>query len=123
MTAERLGLAARLGMAWRAPAASWRLEWSVAPSEGRIAAVAFGVAACLTLGRLAAGADGAPGGQESLSFASATILVGLSFGVLGLYLVAALMNLAARACGGQGGWAATRLALFWSGLALSLIHI
>ncbi len=105
--------------AYRAPATSYEREKSLGLTERRLIAYAFGASLFLTLGRvmaetvrpeLAAGADRIP-------WFAATILIGFSFGVLALYAIAALIRIISRLFGGAGGWAETRLALFWSGLA------
>lgn len=112
-------LAARVAGAYRAPGTSFLTEKALGLSERRLIAIGFGATLFLTLGRvmaetirpeLAIGADRIPW------FAS-TVLIGFSFVLLGLYGVAALVRIVCRIFGGRGGWAETRLALFWSGLA------
>ena len=117
--AEHASLAARVVGAYRAPAASYDREKSYGLTERRLIAYAFGASLFLTLGRVMAESirpELAIGPDRTAWFA-ATILIGFSFGVLALYAIAALIRLICRLFGGTGGWAETRLALFWSGLA------
>ena len=112
-------LAARVAGAYRAPAASFDREKSFGLTERRLIAYAFGASLFLTLGRVMAETvrpELAIGADRTAWFA-ATVLIGFSFGVLALYGIAALIRIIARLFGGAGGWAETRLALFWSGLA------
>lgn len=117
--AEHASLASRVVGAYRAPAASFHREASYGLTERRLVAYAFGASLFLTLGRVMAESirpELAIGAERTPWFA-ATILIGFSFGVLALYGIAALIRIIARLFGGAGGWAETRLALFWSGLA------
>ncbi len=112
-------LASRVAGAFHAPAASYEREKSFGLTERRLIAYAFGASLFLTLGRVMAESirpELAIGPDRTAWFA-ATILIGFSFGVLALYGIAALIRIIARLFGGTGGWAETRLALFWSGLA------
>lgn len=114
------GLTGRIARAWAAPAASWRAEWRSGIGEPRLLAYAMGASAFVTLGALAAEAIHpalALDEKQRQAWFAARLLAGLSFFPLALYGSAALIRLAARACGGVGGWRETRLALFWSGLA------
>ena len=119
LVSEPSSLVSRIAGAFRAPGASFLSEKAIGLTERRLIAYAFGAALFLTLARvmaetirpeLAIGADRIP-------WFAATVLSGFSFGVLGLYAVAALIRVVCRVFGGEGGWAETRLALFWSGLA------
>lgn len=112
-------LASRVVGAYRAPATSFDREKSFGLTERRLIAYAFGASLFLTLGRVMAETirpELAVGADRTAWFA-ATILIGFSFGVLALYAIAALIRIICRVFGGAGGWAETRLALFWSGLA------
>ncbi len=112
-------LASRVAGAFHAPAASYEREKSFGLTERRLIAYAFGASLFLTLGRVMAESirpELAIGPDRTAWFA-ATILIGFSFGVLALYGIAALIRIICRVFGGAGGWAETRLALFWSGLA------
>jgi hypothetical protein len=110
------GLAGRIAAAWTDPAGSWAAERGA--GEGRLGAFAFGAALFQTLARAAAETL-APSvaAADRMAFFAATALIGLSFGVLALYVAAALIRVICRLLGGAGGWAEMRLALFWSGLA------
>lgn len=117
--AQPASLTSRIVDAVRAPGMSYLAEKARGLTERRLIAYGFGAALFLTLGRvlaetvrpeLATGADRIP-------WFAATILIGFSFGLLALYGIAALIRILCRLFGGQGGWAETRLALFWSGLA------
>lgn len=112
-------LASRVAGAFRAPAASFEREKSFGLTERRLIAYAFGASLFLTLGRVMAESirPELAIGPDRIAWFAATILIGFSFGVLALYGIAALIRLIARLFGGAGGWAETRLALFWSGLA------
>ena len=109
----------RVAAAWTNPARSWRAEASRGLREGRLLALAFGATLFLTLGRV--GAEIAlpqiASGEARTAWIAATVFTGFSFGVLALYGVAALTRLVCRLFRGDGGWAESRLALFWSGLA------
>ncbi|MEM7267916.1 MAG: YIP1 family protein [Pseudomonadota bacterium] len=111
-------LTARAWAAWRNPAASWRAE-APGATEGRLLAFAFGAALFLTLGRIGAEMirPELAVGEERIAWFAATVFIGFSFGALSLYAVAAMIRIVSRLFGGEGGWRATRLALFWSGLA------
>lgn len=112
-------LVSRVVGAYRAPAASYDREKSFGLTERRLIAYAFGASLFLTLGRVMAESirpELAVGVDRTAWFA-ATILIGFSFGLLALYGMAALIRIISRLFGGAGGWAETRLALFWSGLA------
>lgn len=104
--------------AWAAPRRSWRAEWSDGGQESRLLAYAFGAAAFLAFGAIAAELirPAQPADQQS-AWIAARLLTGLSFGVLGFYGVAALLRIVCRACGGSGDWRETRLAFFWSAFA------
>lgn len=124
MNAYPRSLAGRIVAAWRDPAASWRAEWTPAPSEARLVALAFGAALFLTIGPLAAEAirPAAALGDDRAPWFVARLLIGFSFLPLSLYAVAAVIRLVCRACGGAapgegGDWKACRLAFFWSALA------
>lgn len=109
-------LTARVIAAWADPAGSWAAERGA--GEARLVAFAFGAALFQTLGRVAAEAA-APtlAGEARTAFLAATLLIGFSFGVLALYVAAALVRAICGVLGGGGDWAGMRLALFWSGLA------
>ena len=115
----RSSLASRVAGAFRAPGASYLAEKAPGLNERRLIAYGFGAALFLTLGRVMAETirPELAAGAERVPWFAATILIGFSFGVLALYAIAALIRLVCRAFGGEGGWAETRLALFWSGLA------
>lgn len=116
---QHASLAARVAGGYRAPAISFDREKSFGLTERRLIAYAFGASLFLTLGRIIAESirpELAIGVDRTAWFA-ATILIGFSFGVLALYAIAALVRIICRVFGGAGGWAETRLALFWSGLA------
>lgn len=111
-------LAARAAGAWADPGASWAEERARGGGEARLAAFAFGAALFLTLGRVAAETL-APtvAAPDRTAWFAATVFIGFSFGVLALYLAAALIRLACALFRGGGDWAGARLALFWSGAA------
>jgi len=116
---QPVSLVSRVVGAYRAPATSYDLEKSFGLTERRLIAYAFGASLFLTLGRIMAESirpELAVGAERTAWFA-ATILIGFSFGILALYGMAALIRIISRLFGGQGGWAETRLTLFWSGLA------
>lgn len=123
MTQGRAGqpasLASRMVGAWLRPGASVLRERSFGLDERRLIAIGFGAALFLTLGRVMAEtvrpelADG----PDRTAWFAATVLIGFSFGLLALYAIAALIRIVCRLFGGSGGWAETRLALFWSGFA------
>ncbi len=122
-------LTARLVAAWRDPVASWAAEWRAGPPESRLLAMAFGAAAFLTLGPVAAEAlrPTLVAGAERAPWFAARLFIGFSFLPLALYAAAALIGLISAAAGGMtpdggapeggGRWQAVRLAFFWSGLA------
>ena len=117
-------LVGRIFAAWRAPAASWRSEWTPTPPEARLVALAFGAALFLTIGPVAAEAirPSAAFGDERAPWFAARLLIGFSFLPLSLYAVAAILRIVSSAFGGVapgegGSWKACRLAFFWSALA------
>ena len=112
-------LASRVIGAWRRPGASFRREMAFGLDERRLIAFGFGATLFLTLGRIMAETvrPELAAGPDRTAWFAATVLIGFSFGLLALYAIAAVVRLICRAFGGAGGWAETRLALFWSGLA------
>ena len=110
-------LPARAVHAWMAPRASLIAER--ANGEGRLLAYAFGAAFFLTLGPILAeaAAPTAQSAEDRTGWVAARLFTGLSFGVLALYGVAALLNLGARLFGGASDGVGARAALFWSGFA------
>ncbi len=112
-------LMARVITAFRTPGASFIAERSIGLTERRLIAYAFGATLFLTLGRVMAETvrPELAIGPERVPWFAATILIGFSFGLLALYAIAALIRILTRIFGGSSGWAETRLALFWSGLA------
>lgn len=121
-------LTSRMLAAWRDPGASWRAEWRADPPESRLLAIAFGAAAFLTLGPVAAEAirPTLVAGAERAPWFAARLFIGFSFLPLALYLAAAVIALICRACGGEvpadtpdtpSRWRAVRLAFFWSAFA------
>ena len=112
-------LAGRMIGAWRRPGASFHLEKAYGLDERRLIAFGFGAALFLTLGRVMAETvrPELAAGPDRTAWFAATILIGFSFGLLALYGIAAAIRLTCRLFGGAGGWAETRLALFWSGFA------
>ena len=122
-------LLARVITAFRTPGVSFVAERSLGLTERRLIAYAFGATLFLTLGRVMAETvrPELALGPERMAWFAATILIGFSFGLLALYAIAAVIRIIARAFGGSSGWAETRLALFWSGLAagplIALAHI
>ncbi len=110
-----MSLAARIGGAWANPAASFRAERGA--EEPRLLAFAMGASAFLVIGDLAAEALRPTIAAEARQvWIASRVFAGFSFFPLALYASAALIRAAARLAGGSGGWRATRLALFWSGV-------
>ena len=105
--------------AWRRPGASFHQEKVYGLDERRLIAYGFGATLFLTLGRVMAETvrPELAAGPDRTAWFAATVLIGFSFGLLGLYGMAAAVRLVCRLFGGTGGWAETRLALFWSGFA------
>lgn len=122
-------LTARIAAAWTGAGVSWRAEKARGLEEGRLLALGFGASLFLTIARIGSeiAAPRVAIGDERTAWIAATVFIGFSFGVLALYAVAAVSRLIAKLFGGAGGWAETRLALFWSGLAAgpaaAFIHI
>ena len=112
-------LASRIIDAWRGPGASFHREKAGGLEERRLIAFGFGAALFLTLGRVMAETvrPELAAEPDRTAWFAATILIGFSFGLLALYGMAAVIRVICRIFGGSGGWAETRLALFWSGLA------
>jgi hypothetical protein len=117
------GLAARILAAYPDFRASMARELAAGRDEPQMLAYVMGGCTVLLVAALprifvippaevvAAGPDGAFG------FFLANLVTFLFFAPLFLYGVAALARLVARAFGGAGGWAETRLATFWAILA------
>ena len=119
IVSQPASLATRIIGAYSRPRGSFHEERTSGLDERRLIAIGFGATLFLPLGRVMAESvrpELAVGPDRTAWFA-ATILIGFSFGLLALYAIAALIRLVCRAIGGGGGWAETRLALFWSGLA------
>jgi len=103
---------------YRGPGAVMRRLLAAGPREDRALAILMG--ACLLVFIAQWPAISRRAHLEDLELNA--LLAGALFGwlfiaPLGLYLLAALSHLVAKAFGGKGGWYGARLALFWSLLA------
>lgn len=120
------GLVDRLARTWRAPRAGVAHEIATA-GEGRLLGYAVLASALAALGAAGAAAvdpalhRGLEG--ERAFYLAGQAVFGAAFRPVGLYAVAALLGLIARALGGGGSWRATRAAVFWTDLAAAPVAV
>ncbi|MDF2232555.1 YIP1 family protein [Albimonas sp. CAU 1670] len=121
------GLVGRIAAAWSGRHREViRADLAAGVTEARLLAYVMGVGLLSLLttlpAKLAERAQlaAAPGGGEALSVGEVVtmhVVADLFFLPLFLYGVAALIRIVLRLFGGEGGWQATRLAVFWAPIA------